>query len=222
MQLFVLSPSTVSSRCMQVVACVRGPLPVLAERHPAVCRDHLCLIRSSADGRGGHAQALAAVSAVAENRDGQTAVRVPPSRALGNLPRSGVACLVVFAAFSVLRDHRAVFQCSYTISHPTSEWPGPRSARARRRLRSGFWCFQPDVPVGARQYLTVVWAHVSRVMNQAAEQSVCTFEGMIRSQRCQQLLPGRGMLGWRAVGLCCFYILCFLTKTRITSVVIVF
>lgn len=54
----------------------------------------------------------------------------------------------------------------------------------------------------------MVWAHVSRMTNQLAEQSVCTFEGMIRSQTFQQLLPGRGMSGWRAVGLCCFYILC--------------
>ena len=48
---------------------------------------------------------------------------------------------------------------------------------------------------GARRYLAVVWAHISRVTKQVAEQRVCTFEEMIRSQRLQQLLPGRGMSG---------------------------
>lgn len=67
------------------------PLPVLADGRPPVCLDHLGASPSSADGHGGHAQVAAAVSTVAVRRDVRTAVRVPPSSALGILPRSGVA-----------------------------------------------------------------------------------------------------------------------------------
>lgn len=67
------------------------PLSVLADGRPPVCVDHLGVSPSSADGHGGHAQAAAAVSTVAVSRDVWTTVRVPPSSALGILPRSGVA-----------------------------------------------------------------------------------------------------------------------------------
>lgn len=100
---------------------------------------------------------------------------------------------MALAAFNDLGNHRAVLQRSYAISRPTSEWPG---SRPHVLLATNFLVSDSAAVLGgARRYLAVVWGHISRVTKQIAEHRVCTFEEMIRSQRLQQLLPGRGMSG---------------------------
>lgn len=88
---WLISHSTVSSRCIHVVMYARISFLYKAASYSILWMDHVAFIHLSVDGHLGCSHLLVIANDAAVNMGVQISLQVPVFNSLGYIPRSGVA-----------------------------------------------------------------------------------------------------------------------------------